>query len=77
MSNIALYNALRKIPKLSDEEVGEAVADVVSMKDVATKADLANLEINITDKMAAQARWLYSFIVLNSMFVVTAINYLQ
>ncbi|MBC6414303.1 MAG: hypothetical protein GDA45_05415 [Chromatiales bacterium] len=39
MSEIALYNALTKLG-LSPDEAKEAVADVASSKDVATKADL-------------------------------------
>ncbi len=76
MSEISLYNALRKIPELSDDEAKEAVADVASSKTVATKADLANLEVRLTDKMTVQTRWLYGFIVLNSMFVIAVIKYL-
>ena len=76
MSEISLYNALRKIPELSDDEAKEAVADVASSKTVATKADLANLGVRLTDKMTVQTRWLYGFIVLNSMFVIAVIKYL-
>ena len=44
MSEIALYDALRKIPELSEAEAREAVADVASNKDVATKSDIAELK---------------------------------
>ena len=37
MSDIALYNTLRKIPEVSDDEAKEAVAGIASAKDVATK----------------------------------------
>ena len=37
MSGIALYNTLRKIPDVSDDEAKEAVADVASSKEAATK----------------------------------------
>ena len=40
MSEIALYNTLRKIDGVSDAEAKEAVADIANFKDVATKADL-------------------------------------
>ena len=40
MSEIALYNALRKIPTVTDEAAKEAVADIANSKEVATKADL-------------------------------------
>ncbi len=44
MSDIALYNTLRKIPDVSDAEAKEAVSDVASSKEVATKADIAELK---------------------------------
>ena len=44
MSEIALYDTLRKIPEVSDAEAKEAVADVASNKDVATKADIIKLK---------------------------------
>ena len=40
MSEIALHNTLRKIPEVSEAEAKEAVADIASSKEVATKADL-------------------------------------
>ena len=43
MSDIALYNALRKIPDVTDDEAKEAIADVASSKEVATKADLERM----------------------------------
>ena len=44
MSEIALYNTLRKIPEVSDAEAKEAVADVASSKNVVTKIDIAELK---------------------------------
>ena len=44
MSDIALYNTLRKIPDVSDDEAKEAVADVASSREVATRADIAELK---------------------------------
>ena len=61
MSEIALYNTLRKIPDVSDNEAKEAVADVASsrdvakkadIKDMATKTDLAELETRLIEKIA-------------------------
>ena len=43
MSEIALYNALTKLG-LNHDEAKEAVADVVSSKDVATKTDIIELK---------------------------------
>ena len=61
MSEIALYNALTKLG-LNHDEAKEAVADVASSKEVATKtdivelkaetkADLANLETRLTNRI--------------------------
>ena len=36
MSEIALYNLLKRIPDTTDDEVERAVTDVASSKDVAT-----------------------------------------
>ena len=44
MSEITLYNTLRKIPDVSDAEAKEAVAHVASSKDVATKIDITELK---------------------------------
>ena len=58
MSEIALYNTLRKIPEVSEAEAKEAVADIANSKEVATKADLktslAELETRLIEKMAKQ-----------------------
>ena len=47
MSEIALYNLLKRIPETTDDEVKEAVADVASTKEVATKADIAEIKVEI------------------------------
>ena len=52
MSEIALYNLLKRIPDVSDDEAKEAVADIASTKEVATKADLAKLETRVIEKVA-------------------------
>ena len=49
MTEIALYNTLRKIPEVSDDEAKEAVADVASSREVATKADIAELKADIAE----------------------------
>ena len=48
---IVLYNALRKIPELSDAEAKEAVANIAASKEVITKVDLAELETRLMGKM--------------------------
>ena len=49
MTEIALYNTLRKIPEVSDDEAKEAVADVASSKEVTTKADITEVKADIKD----------------------------
>ncbi len=43
MSEIALYDTLRKIPDVSDTEAREAVANIVSSQEVATKSDIKDM----------------------------------
>ena len=40
MSNIALYDLLRRIPDATDEEAKAAVADIAKKDEVATKSDI-------------------------------------
>ncbi len=47
MSEISLYNLFKRIPDATDTEIKEAIADVASSKDVATKADITRLEIEL------------------------------
>ena len=51
MREIALYNLLKRIPDATDEEVKEVVADVASAKEVATKMDIAKLEIRLVKQL--------------------------
>ena len=53
MTDIALYNILRKVDGVTDAEAKEAVANITDSKDVATKADLANLEVCLVKQMYA------------------------
>ena len=57
MSNIALYNVLKKVGA-THEEAEQAVADVASSKDIATKADIEKLE----GKVAA-IQWMVGLLV--------------
>ena len=43
MNNIALYDTIRKIPGVTDNEAKEAVINVASSKDMATKADIKDM----------------------------------
>ena len=56
MSDIALYNTLRKIPEVSDAEAKEAVAAVASSKDVATKMDITELKAEIA-RLETRMTW--------------------
>ena len=56
MSDIALYNTLRKIPGVSDDEAKEAVTDIASSKEMATKADIKDMSTKADIKdMATKA----------------------
>ena len=52
MSEIALYNLLRRIPDVSDKEAKEAVADVTRTKEIATKSDILKLESFLKERLA-------------------------
>ena len=56
MSEIALYNILKKIDGTTDEEIEKAVSDVVRAKDVATKLDIAEIKESIA-KLEARLTW--------------------
>ena len=43
MTEIALYDTLRKIDGVSDAEAKEAVADIATSREVATKADIKDM----------------------------------
>ena len=60
MSDIALYNLLKRIPDATDDEVEKAIADVANTKEVATKdyidAAIAKLETRITWRLVIVSR---------------------
>ena len=51
MSAIALYEVLKQIPNVTDEQAKDAVADVAKKEEVATKSDLANLETRLVKQL--------------------------
>ena len=53
MTDIALYNILRKVDGVTDAEAKEAVTNIADSKEVATKADLANLEVRLVKQIYA------------------------
>ena len=83
MSEIALYNTLRKINGVSDDEAKEAVADIANSKDVATKVDLkeglAELKADIRALKAdiGSMKWLLGLLVaMNVAFIVSTVSLL-
>ena len=48
MSEITLYNTLRKIDGVTEAEAKEAVTEITSSKNVATKTDIAALKETLT-----------------------------
>ena len=66
MSEIALYNLLKRIPNATDDEAKEAIADVASSKEVATKVDIIRLESFVKEglaKLETRLTWRLVFIV--------------
>ena len=83
MTEIALYDTLRKIPEVSDQEAKEAVADIANSREVATKADIAELKAetkaDITELKAdnrAMKRMLGSLLVINVAIIVSVVSLL-
>ena len=77
MSEIALYNTLRKIPEVSDDEAKEAVRDVASAKDVATKADLAEVKADLAEVKADvnAIKWMVGLLLaINVAFIVSVVG---
>ena len=70
MSEIALYNVLTKLGAALDE-AKEVIADVVSSKEVATKADLetglANLETRLT-------KLIYAVVAINTGVIIAVVG---
>ncbi len=76
MSEIALYNTLRKIDGVSDAEAKEAIADIANSKDVATKADLREglAELRADNKAI---KWMLSLLLaMNVALIVSTVSLL-
>ena len=58
MSEIALYNILKKIDGTTDDEIEKAVSDVVRAKDVAPKLDIAELKAEMYKLHMRTIMWL-------------------
>ena len=76
MSGIALYNILRKIDGVSDDDAKEAVADVANSKEVATKSDLAELEMRLIEKIADAKHAMIVWMIGIGLAIVGVIKYL-
>ena len=88
MTEIALYDILRRIPDTTDNEAKEAVADIKYMatksdiKDMATKSDLkaglAELETRVIEKISDQearlTKLIYSVAAINIGVVISAVG---
>ncbi|MXX98313.1 MAG: hypothetical protein F4Y58_00170 [Gammaproteobacteria bacterium] len=70
MSEIVLYNLLKRIPEATDDEVKEVVADVASTKDVVTKTDLAEVKADVN-----AIKWMVGLLLaINVAFIVSAVG---
>ena len=76
MSEIALYESLRKIDGVSPEEAKEAADSVASAKEVATKADVANLKAEIFKQLYVVTGIIIAGVSLLNAIVALAIKYL-
>ena len=52
MSTIALYQLLRRIPDVTDDEARAAADSVAHVEEVATKADLLKLESDLGQRIS-------------------------
>ena len=59
MSEIALYNLLKRIPYATDGEIEKAVSEVARSKDVATKSDILKIEKVIAESEARLIKQIY------------------
>ena len=75
MTGIALYEALKKIPDLSDAEAKEAVADITNSKDMATKMGIVRVESAIVE-IKTELKYLRWLIVVVVGIAVGIIKYL-
>ena len=61
MPSLKLYHVLRRIPRVTDRSVQDAISEVVfrdEMKHVATKEDVANLETKIEKTAKLTIMWI-------------------
>ena len=52
MSEIALYEVLKQIPDVTDEQAKAAVSDVAKKEEVATKLDIVELKAELKTDIA-------------------------
>ena len=81
MTEIALYDTLRKIPEVSDAEAKEAVADIANSREVATRADIVELKAETKADIAElkadnkAMKWMLGLLLaINVAFIVTAVG---
>ena len=82
MSEIALYNALTKLG-LEPNEAKEAVTDITSarevatkidIKDMATKTDLAEIKTEIANLETRLTKLIYAVVVINTGVIIAAVG---
>ena len=85
MSEIALYNILRRVPDTTDNEAKDAVADIANSKEVSTKADikematksdLAELKSELIEKIADAKHTMIVWMIGIGLAIIGVIKYL-
>ena len=74
MTEIALYDTLRKIPEVSDAEAKEAVNDIASAREVATKVDIVRVEKTIAELETKIMKLIYAVVAVNTGVVIAAVG---
>ncbi len=74
MTEIALYDTLRKIPEVSDAEAKEAVNDIASAREVATKVDIVRVEKTIAELETKITKLIYAVVAVNTGVVIAAVG---
>ena len=74
MSTIALYQLLRRIPDVTDDEAKAAADSIAHVEEVATKADLLKLENKFDQALSQLETKLTRLIFSSAAFVIVAIS---
>ena len=74
MSTIALYQLLRRIPDVTEDEAQAAADSIAHVDEVATKTDLLKLKTELKDEMHILETKLIKLILGSAGFVVVAVS---